>query len=57
LGVPIIVPDTTIDKNYFNESVVKFLQGDDQQSLADAMLHLSNDSELREELVRNANEF
>ena len=57
MGVPIIVPDTTIDKNYFNESVVKFLQGDDQQSLADAMLHLSNDSELREELVRNANEF
>jgi glycosyltransferase involved in cell wall biosynthesis len=57
MGVPVIVPDTTIDQYYFNESVVKFFQADDQRSLADAMLQLSNDSELREKLVRNASEF
>jgi glycosyltransferase involved in cell wall biosynthesis len=57
MGVPVIVPDTTIDKYYFNESVVKFFQGDDQRSLADAMLQLSKDSKLRIKLVQNANEF
>jgi len=57
MGVPVIVPDTTIDKYYFNESVVKFFKGDDERSLADAILHLSSDSGLRKQLVRNANEF
>ena len=57
LGVPVIVPDTTIDKYYFNDSVVKFFEGDNERSLADAMLQLYHDSALRQRLVRNADEF
>jgi glycosyltransferase involved in cell wall biosynthesis len=57
MGVPVIVADTTIDKYYFNDSVVQFFQGEDQRSLADAMLRLFHNAVLRERLVRNAKEF
>jgi glycosyltransferase involved in cell wall biosynthesis len=57
MNVPVIVPNTAIDTYYFNESVVKFFQAEDEQSLADAMLLLIENSELRESLVRNASDF
>jgi glycosyltransferase involved in cell wall biosynthesis len=57
MGVPLIIPDTTIDKYYFNDSVAKFFHANDDQSLAEAMLVLIKDSDLREELARNATEF
>jgi glycosyltransferase involved in cell wall biosynthesis len=57
LGVPIIVPNTTIDRFYFNDSVVKFFSANDEENLADAILLLINDSDLRQTLVNNANEF
>jgi glycosyltransferase involved in cell wall biosynthesis len=57
LGVPIIVPNTTIDRFYFNDSVVKFFSANDEENLADAILLLINDSALRQTLVNNANEF
>jgi glycosyltransferase involved in cell wall biosynthesis len=56
-SVPVIVPDTMIDKYYFNDSVVKFFHGNDERSLADAMLLMIRKPELRKELVMNANEF
>jgi glycosyltransferase involved in cell wall biosynthesis len=57
MNVPVIVPNTAIDIYYFNESVVKFFQAEDEQSLADAMLLLINNAELRKSLVRNASDF
>jgi glycosyltransferase involved in cell wall biosynthesis len=57
LGVPIVVPNTTIDRFYFNDSVVKFFNANDEESLADAILLLISDSGLRQALVNNANEF
>jgi glycosyltransferase involved in cell wall biosynthesis len=57
VGTPVIVPDTLIDTFYFNDSVVKFFHANDDQSLADAMLLLIQNKDLRDSLVKNAAEF
>jgi glycosyltransferase involved in cell wall biosynthesis len=57
LDVPVIVPETAIDRYYFNDSVVKFFQANDEKSLAEAILQLIENPALRQELVRNAREF
>jgi glycosyltransferase involved in cell wall biosynthesis len=57
LGIPVIVPETAIDRFYFNDSVVKFFTANDENSLADAMLLMITKPELRAELVHNAGEF
>jgi glycosyltransferase involved in cell wall biosynthesis len=55
--VPVIVPNTTIDRYYFNDSVVRFFQANDDERLAEAMLEMIQNRQVREELVRNAHEF
>jgi glycosyltransferase involved in cell wall biosynthesis len=57
LGVPVIIPDTMIDRHYFNDSVAEFFHANDERSLADAMLRMIKHPELRRELARNAGEF
>jgi glycosyltransferase involved in cell wall biosynthesis len=57
LGLPAIIPDTMVDRYYFNDSVAKFFIANDEGSLAAAMLDLITHSEIRERLVRNASEF
>jgi len=57
LGVPLIVAATTIDKYYFNDTLVRFFRCGDEQELAAAMLQLIQDPNLRERLVRNGLEF
>jgi len=57
MGVPVIVPDTAIDRHYFNDSVVKFFRAGDEKSLADTMALLIRRPDLREGLARNAAEF
>jgi glycosyltransferase involved in cell wall biosynthesis len=57
LGVPVIIPETTVDRFYFNDRVAKFFIANDENSLADAMLLMINSPALRAELVRNADEF
>src|SRR5580704_1070528 len=57
LGVPVIVPDTMIDRHYFNDSVAEFFHANNERSLADAMLRMIEHPELRQELARNAEEF
>jgi glycosyltransferase involved in cell wall biosynthesis len=57
LDVPVIVPTTAIDEYYFNDSVVKFFQANDDQSLAAAMLEMIQNPRVRQEIVRNAHEF
>ena len=52
MGVPVIVPDTAVDRYYFNDSVAKFLEANDEKSLADAMLLLISNSEIRRNLAR-----
>lgn len=57
LGVPLIVADTTIDKHYFNDSVVKFFRSGDVANLAASILELINDSSLRHTLAENGLRF
>lgn len=57
LGVPVIVPDTMIDKHYFNESVARFFQANDAESLAEQMLLMIKNPDLRQTLVTNATAF
>jgi len=57
VGVPVLVSDTTIDKYYFNDSMVRFFRAGDEQDLAQSMLLMINDADLRSRLVRNASEF
>jgi len=54
LGVPIIVSKTIIDQYYFDESVVKFFEPENERDLAEAILLLIRYPELRENLVKNA---
>jgi glycosyltransferase involved in cell wall biosynthesis len=57
LGVPVIVPETAIDRYYFNDSVAKFFKANDDKSLADAMLLLITNPEIRRDLANNADKF
>jgi glycosyltransferase involved in cell wall biosynthesis len=57
MGVPLVVPDTEIDRYYFNDEVAKFFEADNEASLADAMVLMIRDSGLRERLVENASKF
>jgi len=57
LGVPIIVSRTKIDEYYFDESIVKFFEPGNEQDLAEAIVILLKDNELRETIANNALEF
>jgi glycosyltransferase involved in cell wall biosynthesis len=57
LGVPIIVSKTKIDQYYFDESIVKFFEPENEKDLAEAMLLLINNKEMRNKLVQNALRF
>lgn len=57
LGVPIIVSRTKIDQYYFNDSVVKFFTPENSGDLANAMLEMISNRELRERQAENALRF
>lgn len=57
MGVPMIVPDTDVDRFYFDSSVVEFFRANDVTSLADAMLRLINSPERRQSLISHAGTF
>jgi glycosyltransferase involved in cell wall biosynthesis len=57
LGVPVIVPDTRVDRHYFTDSTVRFFQGGDEDDLAQAMLRLVRRPDLRNQLAGNALQF
>ncbi len=54
LGVPVVAANTRIDRYYFNDSIVKFFQAADERSLADAMLAMALNKDLRTKLASNA---
>ena len=55
--VPVIVSDTKIDRYYFNDSLVRFFKGGDEDDLAQCMLDLIRHPEKRRTLVENAATF
>jgi glycosyltransferase involved in cell wall biosynthesis len=54
MGVPVIVSDTKVDRYYFDDSVVRFFQGEDEDDLARCMLDLIRHPEKRLALVECA---
>jgi glycosyltransferase involved in cell wall biosynthesis len=57
LGIPIVLSATKIDRYYFNDSVVKFFEPENDADLAEKMLLLIKNEALRETLSQNALRF
>lgn len=57
LGIPIIISRTSVDKYYFNDSVVHFFDPGNVDDLAQAMLMLANSRQLRKRLSIEGRKF
>jgi glycosyltransferase involved in cell wall biosynthesis len=57
LGVPIVMSATKIDRYYFNDSVVKFFEPENEADLAEKMLLLIKNKGMRDLLSQNALKF
>ncbi len=56
-GVPVVVSRTKVDTFYFEEDVVHFFRSGDSQAMAEAMLDVVNNRDLRESLVTRGYEY
>jgi glycosyltransferase involved in cell wall biosynthesis len=56
-GVPVVVSRTKVDTFYFEEGVVHFFRSGDSQDMAQAMLHVIRDRDLRESLAARGYEY
>jgi glycosyltransferase involved in cell wall biosynthesis len=57
LGVPVIVSRTKIDTYYHDESRVRFFESENESDLADSILLLYRDPQLRKKLASNASQY
>jgi glycosyltransferase involved in cell wall biosynthesis len=57
LGVPVLVSRTRVDTYYYSEDMVQFFQSHDEAELAQNLLLLMQDRELRERLRANATQY
>ena len=57
MGVPVIVSDTNVDRYYFDDSIVRFFNAEDEDDLARCILDLIQHPEKRVALVKGATEF
>jgi len=56
-GLPVVAPRTKIDDHYFNDSVVRFFGPGNHTQMAERMIELLEDPELRARQVQNAFEY
>jgi glycosyltransferase involved in cell wall biosynthesis len=56
-GVPVVVSRTKVDTFYFQEGVVHFFPSGDRQAMAQAMLEVINNPDLRESLITRGYEY
>lgn len=57
LGIPSIVSRSRVVTRYFTEAMVRFVEPDDVRSLAEAIIELANNADLRRSLATNAGRF
>ncbi len=57
LGVPVVVSSTKIDRYYFDDSVVRFFDSGNSDALAEAILEVSDNPELRRGLAARASQY
>jgi glycosyltransferase involved in cell wall biosynthesis len=56
-GVPVVVSQTKIDSFYFNNTVVRFFPSGDDQAMAEAMLEVIANKDLRSALIAGGYEY
>jgi glycosyltransferase involved in cell wall biosynthesis len=56
-GVPVVISRTRIDSFYFDDKVAKFFESGNVQGMADAMLEVITNKELRESMVARGYEY
>jgi glycosyltransferase involved in cell wall biosynthesis len=56
-GIPVVASRTAIDTYYFSDDTVCFFKSGDDQAMAEALLSVINDADLRERLSRNGLEY
>lgn len=56
-GVPVVASRTKIDTFYFDETTVHFFKSGDSQAMADAMLEVIDDAELRRTMIVRGHEY
>jgi glycosyltransferase involved in cell wall biosynthesis len=54
VGVPVVISSTTVDRFYFDDSVVRFFESGNVDALAEAMIDLLRHPEKRRAMVRRA---
>jgi glycosyltransferase involved in cell wall biosynthesis len=57
LGVPVIASKTKIHAYYYDESIIQYYDNDDEVQLAEQILRLKNNPELRRSLALNAMKY
>ena len=57
LGIPMVVSSTKIDRFYFDDSVVRFFESGNSDSLAEAMLAALENENLRRGMVARASQY
>jgi glycosyltransferase involved in cell wall biosynthesis len=55
--IPMLIAETTIDRYYFNDSIVTFFRGGDEKDLSEKILLLAANKNMLDEQVLRANEF
>lgn len=53
LGVPIVMSNTMIDKYYFNEDTVRFFNSEDSKDLAEKVIEVLKNENLKKNLIKN----
>ena len=56
-GVPVVVSNTKIDRFYFNDSVVRFFESGNSDALAQAIIEVFGNDELRQSMIARATEY
>jgi len=56
-GVPVVASRTKIDSFYFDDSVVRFFPSGDDRAMAEAMIEVMENPELRKSLAANGREY
>ncbi len=57
LGIPVIVAATRIDRHYFNDDIVRFVEPENVQDLASTLADMIQNRELCKRLSSNATDF
>jgi glycosyltransferase involved in cell wall biosynthesis len=57
LGVPVIASRTTIHTYYYDDTIIHYYGNDDADELAEQMLRLKNDPDLRREVAARARRY